>query len=288
MCGCNKGRANVSRHAVSHVVNHGVSTLVSTRIFPTRVSRGRPVPESVPVPESIPESVPESVPVPESVSVSVSEPVMVQVNRFPPRIARASVEVSVPVSVPIPVHTFPPRVSRAPVVVSAPVSEPLTVSRFPPRHVNPRVRGIPQRLNRGLFAEHQSVVQQPAYNAETTVWGPLLWKVLHTLAEFNTDPSLWNDLISRLTIDIPCIICRTHFTTYINSQPILSFDTISLINWFFTLHNSVNQRTGKPVITDIPSFESFRASLPTLIQELSVSFPPETLQILLQLGQNPP
>jgi hypothetical protein len=111
-----------------------------------------------------------------------------------------------------------------------------------------------------------------------------MWKILHTLAEFCTDATLWNDLISRLTIDIPCVVCRGHFTAYVQAHPLGPIDTIHLTNWFFTLHNDVNHRTGKPVFTTIPSYDVFRAELPVLIPALSVSFPPETINILLRMA----
>jgi hypothetical protein len=188
-------------------------------------------------------------------------------------------------SPPVTAHVSAPVVQFS-VPVSAPVSRilPRVVRGIAPGPIQTHVASLHHRLNYVV----EQAPPQPTYNPETTVWGPVLWKVLHTLAEFNTDSELWNNLITRLTIDIPCVICRTHFTTYVQTQPITSFDTVSLVNWFFNLHNSVNQRTDKPVVTTIPSYESFRASLTSLIQELSVSFPPETLQLLLQLGQNPP
>ena len=307
MCGCNKGIRG--RHVAGHVATH----IASPRTLPNRVSRAHyaPVQESVQV--QVQESVQESVqgPVVEPVAVQRFPPRIVRgrivlpvapepihvvesapvetVQQFPPRIVRGHIILPVapePIQVAepaVPVETvnqFPPRFVRGHIVNAQVSSGP--ASHFPPRQVPQRFRGIPQRL---LGPPAPS---QPTYNAETTVWGPMLWKVLHTLAEFNTDAALWNELITQLTKDIPCVICRTHFTAYIQSQPITSFDTVTLINWFFTLHNTVNQRTNKPVVTTIPSFESFRASLPTLIQELSVSFPPETLQLLQQLGQNPP
>jgi hypothetical protein len=175
------------------------------------------------------------------------------------------------------------RIQEAPQVVVdplpqavAPVIPVAPVNRFPPRQVNPRIRVIPQRQLR----VH---TPQSVYNAETTVWGPILWKVLHTLAEFCVDTTLWNDLISRLTIDIPCVVCRSHFAAYIQDHPLGPTDTVNLINWFFTLHNDVNQRTGKLVITSIPSFDTVRQELSTLIPSLSVSFPPETINILLRM-----
>jgi len=190
---------------------------------------------------------------------------------FPQRVIRGMVQ-----------HAPPPPSDPLPIQHVATV-DPFTppVQRFPPRPVNPRLRVLPQRVMRG---NQPPPPPQPTYNPETTIWGPMMWKILHTLAEFCIDATLWNDLISRLTIDIPCVVCRGHFTAYIQAHPLGSIDTINLTNWFFTLHNDVNQRTNKPVITTISSFDAFRVELPTLIPALSVSFPPETIDILLRMA----
>jgi len=260
MCGCNNAvRARAAVQVSGHILSHAVNNFTSPRKFQNRLIR-----EHVAVSEPSTEPEPIAVPLP------------VSVNRYPPRLTNSRFRGRFPHSVPEPVAEPVPEPVAEP--------QPVSVNRYPPRLTNSRFRG---RYPHSVHIP-TPVPQVPTYNAETTVWGPMLWKVLHTLAEFNTDSTLWTDLIQRLSIDIPCIICRTHFTTYINSNPIITFDTVSLINWFFTLHNAVNQRTGKLVVTTIPSFESFRESLPSLIQELSISFPPETLQILQQLGQNTP
>jgi hypothetical protein len=220
MCGCNKGiRGRVAGRIVGHVVSHATDHIASPRTIPNRVSRAHYI-----VPEQAPEPV--QVQVQESVQVHVQEPVVerVSVQRFPPRIVRGRIVLP---ATPEPVQVqeqeqLPPRVSRRQFISP--------VSHFPSRPVNQRFRGIPQRP----YGHVEPPAPTSIYNAETTVWGPMLWKVLHTLAEFNTDAGLWNELFTQLTKDIPCVICRTHFTAYVNTQPLTSFDTVSIINWFFT------------------------------------------------------
>jgi len=157
--------------------------------------------------------------------------------------------------------------------------------------------GINQNFNPRLHRFQRGQVQQPVpvpvpvpvqprYDPETTVWGPSMWIVLHTLAEFSTRLDLWNTILTRLTTDIPCVICREHFTAYLQSHPMDTTNPVSIVNWFFILHNDVNQRINKQILTSIPSFDSYRPSLKQTIQGLSVSFPPEVLDLLLQSAQS--
>jgi hypothetical protein len=159
--------------------------------------------------------------------------------------------------------------------------------RFNPgnnQNFNPRLH----RFQRGQLQvqEQVQVPVKPQYDPETTVWGPSMWIVLHTLAEFSTNLDLWNPILTRLTTDIPCVICREHFTTYLQSHPVDTMNPVSIVNWFFILHNDVNQRINKQILTSIPSFDSYRPSLTQIIQGLSVSFPPEVLDLLLQSAQS--
>ena len=103
---------------------------------------------------------------------------------------------------------------------------------------------------------------QPDY-PETDNWGPVLWAILHALAEHSTrivTPSYrdderrqWINIINGLPKIIPCPKCREHAEAWILLHPVTPIKTMSdidlhewLVNWFYTFHESVNQRTGKP------------------------------------------
>ena len=129
------------------------------------------------------------------------------------------------------------------------------------------------------------------YVSDTAAWGANLWNVLHTIAEFSDtlpSASLWRDLLNLLTIDIPCTECRVHFSTYLQNNPVDVTDRRMLVPWLFNLHNMVNGRLGKPVLTEVPSLPyGTRATLLNdlipVIQSLSVSFPPTVLEVLQNL-----
>ena len=95
-------------------------------------------------------------------------------------------------------------------------------------------------------------------NAE---WGPILWNILHGMAERAGRAVLpadevreWQKLI-KLTGDIlPCDKCRDHYAAYLRSHPVSHFSKIPYSNlktsvktFFWELHNEVNTQNGKPI-----------------------------------------
>jgi hypothetical protein len=117
------------------------------------------------------------------------------------------------------------------------------------------------------------VSTQISYNADTVVWGPPLWNIIHTLADTIDSSADWITLVDLMKIHIPCKICLQHFNEYLSAHP-FQIDSIAL--WFNSLHNDVNRRLNKPEIPfdQIPK-NFIRSDLVSLIQGLSVSFPPE-------------
>jgi len=90
-------------------------------------------------------------------------------------------------------------------------------------------------------------------------WGPKLWRVLHNLAWLSdrTDlPFLWKKVLKSLTEVMPCPICRAHLAEYIQNHALFTIKNLHLVKGpevkermiynIWMLHNSVNQRNGKP------------------------------------------
>jgi hypothetical protein len=103
---------------------------------------------------------------------------------------------------------------------------------------------------------------QPDYPV-TDNWGPVLWAILHTLAErsghitsqsFRDDERRqWINIIQGLPKIIPCPNCREHAEVWILLHPTTAIKTMPdselhawLVNWAYTFHETVNERTGKP------------------------------------------
>lgn len=104
------------------------------------------------------------------------------------------------------------------------------------------------------------IVDKPEY-PQNEEWGPLLWVVLHTLAEKagkqdnpiskGDEQRAWPLFVKTLGPIIPCPYCRDHFQDYIKENPFeLPLDYTMwkqvIPSYFYQLHESVNARLGKP------------------------------------------
>ena len=81
-------------------------------------------------------------------------------------------------------------------------------------------------------------------------WGPILWKEMH-LKTFETpmDKLTILEYFNRIPERIPCDKCKKHYTAYIRRNPIPTDNRDDLIHWLIDLHNDVNKRTGKKILT---------------------------------------
>jgi len=103
---------------------------------------------------------------------------------------------------------------------------------------------------------------QPDY-PESDHWGPVLWTIMHALAEkagkivtraFRDDERRqWINMIQILPKMIPCAMCRAHAEEWIAAHPVAVLKTLSdadlhdwLVDWVYDFHESVNARVGKP------------------------------------------
>jgi hypothetical protein len=104
------------------------------------------------------------------------------------------------------------------------------------------------------------ILDKPEY-PQNHEWGPILWRILHTLAEragtiqniyLQADERrAWPLLVKALVPMIPCPFCRDHLQTYLSQHPfevpLQSYDLHEYVRrWFYDLHESVNQRLEKP------------------------------------------
>lgn len=99
----------------------------------------------------------------------------------------------------------------------------------------------------------------------TTVWGPPLWHVLHTMS-FNfplsptaADKQHYRGFIEALQFVLPCGVCRANFQRNLREHPPLThhFESRNAFSrYIHRLHNIVNAMTGKP--KPYPSFEEIR------------------------------
>lgn len=102
-------------------------------------------------------------------------------------------------------------------------------------------------------------------------WGPLLWGIFHILAEKSGCQTIsmiqederrtWPLFIRSIQLIIPCPECREHFGNFVKEHPFEPPSDYKLLRnyvrmWFYTLHEEVNARLGKPNF----SFESLSST----------------------------
>jgi hypothetical protein len=68
------------------------------------------------------------------------------------------------------------------------------------------------------------------------------------------------EFYESLTFLIPCPVCREHYAEFLKSMPISPFlDTRDdLFKWTVAIHNNVNEKLGKPRVTELESLEFYR------------------------------
>jgi len=105
----------------------------------------------------------------------------------------------------------------------------------------------------------------PEIYPDASEWGPLLWRVLHGLAEkvgTCTFPQLYADerralvkVFKLLEKVIPCPSCKEHYEVYLREHPVdipvrdLPQSEIREYTktWFWELHNWVNESVNHPI-----------------------------------------
>lgn len=119
-------------------------------------------------------------------------------------------------------------------------------------------------------------------------WGPALWNSLHTMTfhypdqPSETDQRHYSEFFHSLQHVLPCENCRQHFGRALTQthplQPALK-NQETLTRWLVDLHNSVNVRLGKPVVSYESvkeKYDAIRGKCPTNTCHLSIAATCET------------
>lgn len=104
------------------------------------------------------------------------------------------------------------------------------------------------------------IADNPLY-PQNEEWGPIVWRILHTLAEkgglqtdklFQADEGrIWPLFVKSIGPMIPCPYCRDDFNQWLATHPFVlptnySEWNIYIRQWFYDFHESVNRRLQKP------------------------------------------
>lgn len=100
------------------------------------------------------------------------------------------------------------------------------------------------------------------FNIDPSVWGPHLWATIHTLAlkaDSDGEVGPYLEFINSLLFLLPCETCRLDFTKWYkdNGDPVAS----EAFEWSVKLHNYVNRKLGKPIVTEIQARQQWNSDL---------------------------
>lgn len=150
---------------------------------------------------------------------------------------------SAPRVVPV-VRRAQPVVTVRPTRASAPVVTRHTLTSAPTVSISHRAPVARQAVLRRVPAHRlATVVAAPEERIiDPDIWGPPLWRVLHTLAELRGSDPMWPILLDVMRAGLPCPECRYHYNAWYESHPIGGVD---MGEWLLALHNDVNRRNEK-------------------------------------------
>ena len=108
----------------------------------------------------------------------------------------------------------------------------------------------------------------------TSIWGPLGWMTLHSVAScypntpLPSEKTLMQTWLDMFQSTITCPSCREHFGTALGSYRRIYPQMLSSREEFllatFRLHNSVNRRLNKPIHSSVAAcFEQLRNNMKT-------------------------
>jgi hypothetical protein len=101
---------------------------------------------------------------------------------------------------------------------------------------------------------------------ENAEWGPLFWKVLHSLGELsgkqtninlqNDELRIWINLLDELKNVLPCDICRGHYSRWLVQNDInvlltMNYTNVNtwIRNYLWSLHNTINEGNNKAIFS---------------------------------------
>jgi hypothetical protein len=100
--------------------------------------------------------------------------------------------------------------------------------------------------------------------ADTQIWGPPAWKFLHTLTfSYPDNPSQMERehaerLFESMRYLLPCQSCRKHYDIEYAKNPPDTTSGTTLSSWLVDVHNRVNVRLGKDVVSYLDAARMYK------------------------------
>jgi len=124
--------------------------------------------------------------------------------------------------------------------------------------------------------------------ANPSEWGPVLWKIIHTVSTKlgnqtnkilqNDELNYYNNFTRNIGTVLPCKVCRKHYYDYAlkNKRTIEYYELRDYsINYYMKLHNEINEEKSKPLFTreEFEIYTKIRTNeFNSLIKELNTLF----------------
>jgi hypothetical protein len=106
-----------------------------------------------------------------------------------------------------------------------------------------------------VIAPAQMPTEEELPTVDTELWGPHMWRFLHSAAENTVGTTrrkkYWDALLSAMRTGLPCPDCREHYGTWLESHSFSELPPganlqMAIKVWINALHNAVNVRRDLP------------------------------------------
>ena len=115
----------------------------------------------------------------------------------------------------------------------------------------------------GFIDKYKYAKQMAKFPSDSTIWGPGVWWIIHTLAlQSNDQESIrkYIEIIEYILPRLPCMTCRNHAIEYLrNNRPekYINFrddsgELMGMFKWSWEFHNTVNDRLNKFPVGENP------------------------------------
>lgn len=91
--------------------------------------------------------------------------------------------------------------------------------------------------------------------AQPPVWGPSTWRMLHCVSmTYPSRPTRkhkhdMETFLNSLGNILPCRLCGSNYRAYLKDHPADLRSRDALVRWMIDLHNDVNHRLRKPILS---------------------------------------
>lgn len=100
---------------------------------------------------------------------------------------------------------------------------------------------------------------------KTIPWGPSVWSAMHYIAlgypdqPTHAERTSYETFYNLIPDVLPCTMCRTHFQELLKSDPVemSAKNGTTLFNWTVRVHNRVNERLGKPQLSNVDAISKY-------------------------------